>query len=191
MSERRAGGEVGIKTTHALRGPAVWERLERDDQTRKLFLAALSRSETRVPPAGYTFGPPTLEEARQHCKDPVGYFYEHSDGFRTAMFMMNGYISEFTYAGLRRDSGKITSCIMYLPMPYHLATTANFFNPLCHHIEQMIIHNRAPYPIERTLLTSGMTLFAVDSLFRGQKQIETPEMAVRYRAAKESNFWRA
>jgi hypothetical protein len=191
MSERRAGGEVGIKTTQALRGPAVWERLERDEQTRKLFLAALSRSETRVPPHGYTFAPPSLEEARAHCKDPIGYFYEHSDGFRTSMFMMNGYISEFTYAGLRRDNGKITSCIMYLPMPYHLATTANFFNPLCHHIEQMIVHNRAPYPIERTLLTSGMTMFAVESLYRGQKQIDTPEMAVRYRAPKESNFWRA
>lgn len=190
MSERRAGGEAGIRTTHALRGPAVWERLERDEQTRKVFLAALSRCETRVPPAGYTFGPPALEEAREHCKDPVAYFYEHADGFKTAMFMLNGYISEFAYAGLRRDTGKITSCIMYLPMPYHLATTANFFNPLCHHMEQMVIHERVPYPVERTLLTSGMTLFAVESLFRGQKQLETPEMAVRYRAAKTSTFWR-
>jgi hypothetical protein len=191
MSERRAGGEVGIKTTLALRGPAVWERLERDEQTRKLFLAALSRSESRVPPAGYTFGPPTLEEARAHCKDPIGYFYEHSDGFRTSMFIMNGYVSDFTYAGLRRDNGKIVSCIMYLPMPYHLATTANFFNPLCYHIEQTILNNRTPYPVERTLLTSGMTLFAVESLHRGQKRLDTPEMAVRYRAPKESTFWRA
>jgi hypothetical protein len=191
MSERRAGGEVGIKTTQALRGTAVWERLERDEQTRRLFLAALSRNQTRVPPEGYTFAPPSIAEARAHCKEPIAYFYEHEDGFRTSMFMLNGYISEFTYAGLRKDTGEITSCIMYLPMPYHLATTANFFNPLCHHIEQMILRNRAPYPVERTLLTSGMTLFAVESLFRGQKKLDTPEMAVRYRAPKESNFWRA
>src|ERR1041385_2744484 len=34
MSERRAGGEAGVRTTQALRGTAVWERLERDEQTR-------------------------------------------------------------------------------------------------------------------------------------------------------------
>jgi hypothetical protein len=191
MSERRDGGEVGIKTTEALRGPAVWERLDRDEQIRRLFLAALSRSETRVSPQGFTFAPPSLEEARAHCKDPVGYFYEHDDGFRTAMFMMNGYVSDFTYAGQRRDNGKIESCLMYLPMPSAIATTANFFNPLCHHIEEMILHNRPPYPVERTLLTSGMTLFAVDSLFQNQKKLATPELAVRYRAPNESNFWRA
>jgi hypothetical protein len=191
MSERRTGGEVGIKTTQALRGPAVWERLEQDEQTRRLFVAALTRNQTHVPPDGYTFGLPTLDEARQHCRDPIGYFYEHEDGFKTAMFMLNGYISEFTYAGLRRDNGAIASCTMYLPMPFHLATTANFFNPLCHHIEDMILHNRAPYPVERTLLTSGMTLFAVESLYRRQQKLDTPEMAVTYRAAKESHFWRA
>jgi hypothetical protein len=191
MSERRAGGEAGIKTTHALKGAAVWERLERDEQTRGVFLAALARCETRVPPQGYTFGPPTIEEAKAHCKESIAYFYEHEDRFKTAMFLLNGYVSEFAYAGLRRDSGKITSCIMYLPMPHHLASTANFFNPLCHHIERMIIEQRTPYPVERTLLTSGMTLFGVESLHQGQKQLNTPEMAVRYRAPKDSNFWRA
>jgi len=191
MSERRDGGEVGIKKMQALRGSAVWERLERDEPTRRLFLAALTRSETRVPLKGRTFAPPSLEEARAHCKDPIGYFYEHEDGFRTATFMMNGYVSDFTYAGLRRDNGKIASCLMYLPMPSVIATTANFFNPLCHHIEEMILHNRAPYPVERTLLTSGMTLFAMESLYRHQEQLNTPELAVHYRAAEESNFWRA
>jgi hypothetical protein len=44
MSERRAGGEAGVKTVHALRGAAMWERLQRDDEIRKLFLAALARS---------------------------------------------------------------------------------------------------------------------------------------------------
>jgi hypothetical protein len=191
MSERRAGGEAGVKTAQALRGPAVWQRLESDGQTRRLFLAALGRSEIRRAPEGYTFAPPTLDLARKLCGDPIGYFYGHADGFRTAMFLMNGLVSDFTYAGLRRDTGQITTCIMYLPMPSSLATTANFFNPLCHHIERMIIEGRAPYPVERTLLTSGMTLFAVESLFRGQVQLDTPQLAVRYRAPKESTFWRA
>jgi hypothetical protein len=191
MSERRAGGEVGVKNAQALRGAAIWDRLEQDEQTRRLFLAALARSETRTPPEGYTFAPPSIEQARQHSRNPVAYFYEHNDGFRTAMFMLTGYVSDFTYAGLRRDTGEITTCMMFLPMPSVIATTANFFNPLCHHIEQMILHNRAPYPVERTLLTSGMTLSAVELLHQNQKQLNTPELRVRYQAPGESMFWRA
>jgi len=74
-------------------------------------------------------------------------------------------------------------------MPTHGSTTADFFNPQIHHIERMVIDRRAPYPIERTLLTSGMTLAAVRSLARDQAVVETPEMAVRYKAPKGPLFW--
>jgi hypothetical protein len=191
MSERRRGGEAGIKSMQALRGPAVWKRLEEDDETQRLFLAALARSETRRAPEPDTFAPASLELAKKLASDPIGYFYEHVDGLRTAMFMMNGLVRDFTYAGLRSDNGQIETCIMYLPMPGDTATTANFFNPLCHHIEQMILTGRQPYPVERTLLTSGMTLHAVESLHRGQIKLDTPEMTnVKYRAERESKFWR-
>ncbi len=191
MSERRAGGESGIKSVHALRGGALWARLESDDAILRLFLAALARSETRRAPPGYTTAPATLALAKKMAGDPIGYFFEHTDGLRTAMFLMNGLVSDFTYAGLHRATGKITSCIMYLPMPSAQATTANFFNPLIHHIERTVIRNRAPYPVERTLLTSGMTLFGVESLFQGQKLLATPELAVPYRTNADSHFWRA
>ena len=52
-----------------------------------------------------------------------------------------------------------------------------------------MITGKTPYPIERTLLTSGMTLAAVESLHRGQA-VETPEMEVRYRVDPASTFWR-
>jgi len=87
------------------------------------------------------------------------------------------------------ENGEIVSCQMYLPMPDHGSTTADFFNPLVHYIERMIVENRAPYPVERTLLTSGMTLAGVKSLYRGEK-VDTPEMAVEYTAPKESLFWK-
>ena len=99
-------------------------------------------------------------------------------------------IQDFNYAGLRADNDQVVACQMYLPMPGHGATTADFFNPLVHHIERMVIERRAPYPVERTLLTSGMTLANVESLFRGETRVETPEMEVRYRAPRESTFWK-
>jgi len=52
----------------------------------------------------------------------------------------------------------------------------------------MVVARRQPYPLERTLLTSGMTLAGVESLHRG-RPVETPEMAVRYRVGSESFFW--
>jgi hypothetical protein len=55
----------------------------------------------------------------------------------------------------------------------------------------MIGSGRAPYPIERTLLTSGMTLKAVESLHGGGVKLETPELAVAYEAPATSTFWRA
>jgi len=190
MSERRQGGESGIKWMQALRGEAVWQRLKEDEGLRRVFLAALGRSEHRTVPPGQTFAPPTMELAKMMTRDPVAYIYAHVDGFQTAMFMMNGLVRDFTYAGVL-NGGKIETCIMYLPMPGDTATTANFFNPLCWHIEQMILTGRTPYPVERTLLTSGMTLFGVESLHRGQIELDTLRLRdVKYRAERESKFWR-
>lgn len=188
MSERRRGGETGVKAIQALRGAAMWDRLEKSPATQRLFLAALARSHTVRAPEGYTIAPPSISWARRASPEAIGYFIEHKDGFHTAMFMCNGLVQDFTYAG-RKQNDEIVSCQMHLPMPMHISTTADFFNPLVNHIEHMIATHRIPYPAERTLLTSGMTLFAVESLHRGQVRIETPEMNVAYRPSRQSTFW--
>jgi hypothetical protein len=54
----------------------------------------------------------------------------------------------------------------------------------------MYLTGKTAYPLERTLLTTGLTAAGVESLFRGQTRRETPHLAIRYRAAKESTFWR-
>ena len=38
----------------------------------------------------------------------------------------------------------------------------------------------APYPVERTLLTTGLVAAGMRSLAAGQKHVETPHLAVRY-----------
>jgi hypothetical protein len=190
MSERRRGGEVGVRSIQALRGSKLWDRVAERDETRKLFFSALARSHTVRAPEGYRVYPPSIEQARLASPNAVGYFIEHNDRFRTTMLMCNGFVQDFTYAGLR-DNGQIVSTQMHLPMPMQISTTADFFNPLVNHIETMVETGRAAYPVERALLTSGMTLFAVESLFRGQTEVLTPELAVRYRSTTESKFWRS
>jgi len=55
-------------------------------------------------------------------------------------------------------------------------------------IEEMFETGEAPYPVERTLLTSGILDFALESRFRGYKRLSTPELDVRYRATPQSHF---
>ncbi|MHB8521122.1 MAG: hypothetical protein ACYDH9_10230 [Limisphaerales bacterium] len=191
MSERRAGGEVGVQSVHAVRGARVWEMLEPRAQTRQLLFAALARSHLCRARPGYTCFVPDLDWIREANLDAVAYFIEHRDGLQTTFFLLNGLVEDFTYAGLVKRTGEIISCQMYLPMPTVRTTLADFFNPLVNHVEQMILEGKAPYPVERTLLTSGMTLSAVDSLYRGQVKVETPYLDVRYHAPANSNFWRA
>jgi len=190
MSERRRGGERGIARVHALKGPAMWQALDAGDRgpTRRLLVAALNRSHSLPVVTGYPTDAVTYEWARKALPDMLAYFIEHVGGFRTTLFLAP--IRDFNYAGLRGDDGRVVSCQMYLPMPGQAATTADFFNPLVRHIEDLILARRANYPVERTLVTSGMVIAAVDSLHRGQVPVETPEMAVSYRAPRESQYRR-
>lgn len=189
MSERRRGGEVGIRQVHALQGEKLWSVLEQDDyrRTRDLIVAALNRSHNLPVDGGFPTDPVTFEWARKALPNTTGYLIEHLDGFRTSIYMAD--IRDFNYAGYRADTDEIVSCQMYLPMPTHGSTTADFFNPLTRHIENTVITGKTPYPIERTLLTSGMVIGGVESLHQGQTPFATPEMAVRYQASQESSFW--
>jgi hypothetical protein len=188
MSERRRGGEVGIRQVQAFRGAKLWDYVAGQEKTRRLVVAALTRSHTLPIESGYVTDVVSLEWARRVFPDAFGYVIEHNDGFRTTLVMVS--IRDFNYAGLDGETDKIISCQMYLPMPGSSATTADFFNPLIHHIERMVIENRAPYPVERTLLTSGMLIAGVNSLYRKGEIIKTPEMSVPYTMPKESLYWK-
>ncbi len=191
MSERRAGGEAGVAAIHAVRGKRVWEILEERDTTQELLFAALARSHTCKPLEGFTYAMPGLNWLRRYCKHPTAYFIEHLDGFKTSLFLLDEVVQDFNYAGLLKNTGEILSCQMYLPMPPGRTTLADFFSPLMNHIERMVLEGVVPYPVQRTLLTSGMVIFALESLYRGQVRLETPQLKVAYPPPANSAFWRA
>ncbi len=65
MSERRQGGEVGIRSVHALRGEKMWEYLASPDRktSRRLLTAALTRSHNLPVENGYVQRPVSIDWA--------------------------------------------------------------------------------------------------------------------------------
>ena len=55
----------------------------------------------------------------------------------------------------------------------------------------MFLTGKTAYPIERTLLTTGLTAAGVESLYRKQVRYETPHLNIRYQPTKESTFQRS
>lgn len=192
MVERRRGGERGVKWVEAYRGERFWKALEERVWPRELMNAALCRSHTLTPSRkGFNNDFPALEDMKRLVKDPVAYRYEHADGLMSTILLMNGLVEDFNFAAQIDGQSRPFSVQMYLPMPPRRTSLANFFSPLVHHIEKMFLTGKPSYPVERTLLTTGLTAAGVESLYRGQVRYETPHLAsIAYGPVTESTYWR-
>jgi hypothetical protein len=193
MVERRKGGETGVKWVQAYRGEKFWEAYRQKVWPHELVEAALCRSHTLKPAReGFNDIFPAYDDMRRLVKDPVAYRYEHNDGLVGTVLLMNGLVRDFNFAARIDGRAEPLSTQMYLPMPDGRTTLANFFSPLVNHFEQMFLSGKPTYPVERTLLTTGLTAAGVDSLFRSQERCATPHLeSIHYQPAKESTFWRS
>jgi hypothetical protein len=191
MAERRHGGETGVEWLEAYRGDRFWEAFREGVWPRALMDAALTRSHTLTPARpGFNHIFPSADDMRRLVRNPVAYRYQHRDGLKCTLLLMNGLVRDFNFAAFVNGSREPWSTQMYLPMPDGRTTLANFFSPLVNHMEQMFLTGRPPYPLERTLLTTGLTAAGMESLYRGQTRFDTPHLAISYRPTTESTFWR-
>ena len=191
MVERRRGGESGVEWLQAYRGDNFWQAYQDGVWSRELCEATLCRSHTLTPArTGFNDIFPTLEDMRRLVKDPVAYHYEHTDGLKCTLLLLNGLVQDFNFAARLEDRREPFSTQMYLPMPPDRTTLANFFSPLVNNVEKMFLTGKPPYPVERTLLTTGLTAAGVESLYRNQVRYETPHLSIRYQPAAESTYWR-
>jgi hypothetical protein len=191
MVERRPGGERGVKWVQAYRGENFWKAYKEAVWPHDLVEAALSRSHTLTPARpGFNNIFPSFDDMRRLEKDPVAYRYEHEDGVKCTMLLMNGLVKDFNFAASLEGRSEPFSTQMYLPMPDGRTTLANFFSPLVNNMEQMFLTGKPTYPVERTLLTTGLTAAGVESLYRKQARYDTPHLAIAYQATKDPTFWR-
>jgi hypothetical protein len=104
------------------------------------------------------------------------------------MIALNGLAGgSWSFAARLKGEHQLLSTFMHLPMPPGLA---NFFSPLVNNIEQMFLSGKPSYPIERTLLTTGLTAAGVESLHQEQVRLETPHLDIAYQPNPESTYWR-
>ena len=189
MAERRKGGETGVVSMHALRGPAVWDAMKSGSWKAggwdpKLFEACLSRSHTLAQAESYSHRYPTQKQIEEWVKEPVAYRFEYADGLKATMLLMNGLTRDFMVAARLRGQDEPLSAMFHLPPDPNVA----YSSALMANAERMFVTGKAPYPAERTLLTSGLVEAGMQSLAAGQVHRETPHLAVRYRVSKESTF---
>lgn len=191
MAERRRGGETGVVALQALRGEAVWKAMpagswEKGGWDPRLFEACLSRSQTLAQPPTFSHRYPTNQQIRQWVKEPVVYRFEYADGLRATMMLMNGLVNDFTFSARLKGQKEPLSTLFHLPPRPNVAYSA----ALMSRAEEMFQTGKAPYPIERTLLTTGLVAAGVKSLAEDQARLLTPHLAaIRYQAPRESTFW--
>ena len=182
MIERRKGGETGVRSVQMLEGDAVWKAGQEGRWSNKLMQAAFSRSDT---PQGWS-----LEDSRPQdlatngqlpklVKNPAAYFIEHNDGLKTTLLMLNGALQDFNFAARLRGAGNTSCQFLLTPVP-----NVTYSACLVNHIERMFETGVADYPVERTLLVSGMLESCLTSRQQGSKRLETPHLKVTYHARK-------
>lgn len=169
--ERRKGGETGIRAVQHVEGDAVWRAAEQGWWSRALLQAALSRAEK--------LGPGRPEDV----KHPVALLLEYNDGLRAAALALGGLVNEYLVAFRVKGHPSIDSTLCYIP-----AIDSTNFSMLVRGISEMFNTGRTPYPVERTLLTTGALSFLMESAYRGHIRIETPDLDVRYTAPVHSFY---
>jgi hypothetical protein len=186
MAERRKGGETGVKSLQAFRGDDFWKAHDAGEWNPDLFEACLCRSQTLAQAETLSHRHPTAKQMREWVKEPVAYRFEYIDGVKATMLLMNGLVGDFTFAAKIKGSSELLSTLFYLPPVPNVTYSAQLMSKA----EELFTTGVPPYPIERTLLTTGLVEAGMQSLAEGKK-IETPHLAIRYAAPKELGFARS
>jgi hypothetical protein len=174
MVERRKGGETGIAAVQCLQGDEMWKAFDAGRWSKKVLEAAIER----VPAHAAS----DYRDLTAKTKDAALFLVEYRDGFRGAVAMMNGWAHEgdggaFTFAGQLKGQDLPAATHFYLQQPDPFA----HFAYLVRAIDSMMQTGHAPYPVERTLLTTGILDAVMMSAADKHRRVETPHLEIKYK----------
>jgi hypothetical protein len=189
MVERRIRrGQQGVRAVTCLEGDAVWRAGDQGVWSWELLEHALGRSPSR-----------NVGDARTNCRHyaapanrpsfpraAVAYLVEYRDGLRATVLLLNGHVSDMTFAARVADRERPVSTLFSLPEP----PGAAFLEALTTKIEGFLTTGRPHAPVERTLLTGGILDCVLESRFRAHRRLETPDLDISYEPPADSGFMR-
>src|SRR5437763_13999956 len=151
----------------------MWKALDQGRWSKPLLDAALKLVPAHAPG---DYRAPTAKS-----NDAAVYLLEYRDGLKAAVAMLNGWLHEgdggaFVFAGQLKGQDQATTTHFYLQQPDPFA----HFAYLVRAIDSMMQTGHAPYPVERTLLTTGILAAAMTSAAEKNRRAETPHLKIEY-----------
>jgi len=173
MLERRKGGETGVQAVTCLQGEDMWKALDNGRWSKQCLDAAIA-----LIPA-HAKG--DYRELTTKDKGAGVFLIEYRDGLRAAVAMMNGWVHEGdgganVFAARLKGEDKPQATHFYLQQPDPFA----HFTYLLKAIDSTINTGHAVYPVERTLLTTGILDAVMTSRHEKHKRQETPHLEIKY-----------
>jgi hypothetical protein len=179
MVEARQGNETGVSSVQFLQGDALWKAAEDGLWSPELAQAALdAEPNSRRPPARDLIRPPKEGDGGAPFV-AHGILLNYSDGLRAIVLAAaTGGGINWHFSCKLAGEEKPQSASFY-GGPWN---NRNLFKALGHAIQTHFRERRAPYPVERTLLVTGILDAEMESRFQGGKRIDTPQLATAYAA---------
>jgi len=172
MVECRKGYEMGVDAIETFQGRKAVEEAERKGLwSNEIVEAALEAAPDRMP------GRPTPEDY-DHERFAI-YRIEYRDGLKATIVIANQVVQTFGFACKLKGESKPRATAFELQR----GTPYRHFGYLVDAIEPMIRTGKPTYPVERTLLTTGVIDAAMHSLADGGRRIETPHLDIAYQPA--------
>lgn len=166
LVERRRGAEKGVKWVQYLQGDAMWKTIDEGIVPKDVFNAALAA----VPKRGNV-------NVREDPNASL-FLFKYNDGLLGAQFMLQSVSRTSVALKLKGQKQSIATQFEERAEPSH-----PHFAYLLKAIERMIHTGRPSYPVERTLLTSGVLDRALTSRIQNGKKLMTPELSIQYQTA--------
>ena len=192
--EGRRGGESGVSRIELLADENYDKATQQSDWPGDLITAAMaaeqrhdSPRQTR-PPTAPTPATPAVKQSQppKNLKSTSRHAIRltYRDGFK-ATIVKNGSSSDRWNFACRIQGEESPRACMFFNGPWG---NRCLFKALSHAIQHMFRTGEVPYPIERTLLVSGILEVAMHSHQQGGKAIDTPQLAIQYQPRDFANF---
>ena len=163
--EFRKGGETGVASVEFLTGDALWKAAEDGRWSLPLAEAAMA--------AELGQKPTTLKQVEgEEEAEPHGILLTYKDGLRACVLKVGRSSTRWNFACTLKGDPKPHATRFYVG-PWQ---NRNLFKALSHAIQHHFRTGKPPYPVERTLLVSGILDASHALAGRAGEVLKTPHL---------------